>query len=446
MWNIHLLQLVLMQHERSSHTHTGASTLVNLHPPRYAHNRHAGGTPAVLKYLLSKGLLRGEYYSGERCDQRLSVPERHMFILHITAIQPILLRHCFYYHLVLRRLTGCVYVCIHACLCVRAGHCMTATCQSLADTLRPLPGVPGMTGEDETSAARRIVMPTPGAAAPAAVSSAAARSPTDATPSSPPPPPPSTGAAGLTPPELARRLLRPIENPLKPSGHITIMRGNVAPGGAVAKITGKEGLSFTGRVCVYEGEGAMLKSLERGELHARLGITRPAGRPQANAAATLAEAAAAATAAAATAAAGVWSSLGPVTRLVVVIRGEGPVGGPGMLEMLTPTSAIMGAGLGLQVAMLTDGRFSGGSHGFIVGHIVPEAALGGPVGLLVDGDLVEIDATTRTINAVNISEEEWARRRAAWTPPQPKEVALSGTLRKYVQLVRSASEGCVTDA
>jgi len=128
---------------------------------------------------------------------------------------------------------------------------------------------------------------------------------------------------------------------------------------------------------------------------------------------------------------------------VVIIRYEGPRGGPGMPEMLTPTSAIMGAGLGPDVALLTDGRFSGGSHGFIVGHITPEAQAGGPIALVRDGDLVTIDAKTRLMD-VAVTAEEMADRRAAWVAPPLK--ATRGTLYKYVQLVASASEGCVTDA
>jgi dihydroxy-acid dehydratase len=182
-----------------------------------------------------------------------------------------------------------------------------------------------------------------------------------------------------------------------PRGHIRILRGNLAPDGSVAKITGKEGERFAGPARVYDSEEAMLAGLERSEI--------PKGS-------------------------------------VVVIRYEGPKGGPGMPEMLTPTSAIMGAGLGKDVAMLTDGRFSGGSHGFIIGHITPEAQEGGPIALIRDGDRITIDATTCELN-VDLSEKELADRRRAWTAPAPK--ATSGVLGKYVRLVRSASEGCVTD-
>ncbi|MGB5260155.1 MAG: dihydroxy-acid dehydratase [Gammaproteobacteria bacterium] len=185
--------------------------------------------------------------------------------------------------------------------------------------------------------------------------------------------------------------------PIKPSGHIQILKGNLAPGGSVAKITGKEGLHFSGPARVYDSEEDMLAALEAGRI----------GKGD-----------------------------------VVVIRYEGPKGGPGMPEMLTPTSAIMGAGLGKDVALLTDGRFSGGSHGFIIGHIVPEAQEGGPIGLLRDGDIVTIDAEHKSL-AVDISDAEMQQRRAAWEMPPYK--ADRGTLAKYIRLVRNASEGCVTD-
>jgi dihydroxy-acid dehydratase len=175
------------------------------------------------------------------------------------------------------------------------------------------------------------------------------------------------------------------------------MRGNVAPEGAVAKITGKEGLVFTGTARCFDSEELMLKGLEEGRI--RKGD-------------------------------------------VVIIRYEGPQGGPGMPEMLTPTSAIMGAGLGSDVAMLTDGRFSGGSHGFIVGHVTPEAQTGGPIALLQDGDRITIDAEKNEIN-VDLPAGELDKRRAAWTAPPFK--ATRGTLAKYIRCVRNASEGCVTD-
>jgi dihydroxy-acid dehydratase len=194
-----------------------------------------------------------------------------------------------------------------------------------------------------------------------------------------------------------QRVVQPWSSPIKETGHLTIMRGNLAPDGAVAKITGKEGLRFTGTARVYDGEEEMIHSFERHEI-------------------------------------------GPGD--VIVIRYVGPKGGPGMPEMLTPTSAIMGAGLGNDVALLTDGRFSGGSHGFIVGHLTPEAQLGGPIALIENGDTIDIDAVSRTIT-LDISDEEMARRRAAWEAPPLK--ATKGTLFRYSMTVKTASEGCVTD-
>jgi dihydroxy-acid dehydratase len=188
-----------------------------------------------------------------------------------------------------------------------------------------------------------------------------------------------------------------LSDPIKQTGHIQILKGNLAPGGSVAKITGKEGLQFKGPARVFDSEEDMLKALEEGHI-----------------------------------------SKGDV----VVIRYEGPKGGPGMPEMLTPTSAIMGAGLGKEVALLTDGRFSGGSHGFIIGHIVPEAQEGGPLGLLRDGDIVSIDAEQKTLS-VAVSDAELEQRRREWQMPPFK--ATRGTLHKYIRLVRNASEGCVTD-
>ncbi|NND99309.1 MAG: dihydroxy-acid dehydratase [Pirellulaceae bacterium] len=188
-----------------------------------------------------------------------------------------------------------------------------------------------------------------------------------------------------------------VDNPIKETGHIRILKGSLAPDGAVAKITGKEGLLFTGPARVFESEEDMLTALEEKKIQ---------------------------------------------KGDVVVIRNEGPQGGPGMPEMLTPTSAIMGAGLGADVAMLTDGRFSGGSHGFIVGHITPEAQLGGPLGLLKDGDVVTIDAEKNRLD-VDVSDEELDKRRSQWTAPPLK--ATRGTLFKYIKNVRTASEGCVTD-
>ena len=192
-------------------------------------------------------------------------------------------------------------------------------------------------------------------------------------------------------------LVRPIENPIKKSGHIRILRGNLAPLGAVAKITGKEGLVFTGTAKVYDSEEDMLAALERKEL----------GKGD-----------------------------------VIVIRYEGPKGGPGMPEMLTPTSAIMGAGLGEHVALMTDGRFSGGSHGFLIGHVTPEAQDGGPIALIQNGDKITIDAEKNSID-VALSADELAKRKAAWKAPPLK--ATRGTLYKYIKNVKNASEGCVTD-
>jgi dihydroxy-acid dehydratase len=199
---------------------------------------------------------------------------------------------------------------------------------------------------------------------------------------------------GLKP---GQEVIYPIEKALKPTGHIQILRGNLAPDGAVAKITGKEGMRFSGPARVYDSEEDMLHGLEQGQI-----------------------------------------SKGDV----IVIRYEGPKGGPGMPEMLTPTSAIMGAGLGKDVALLTDGRFSGGSHGFIVGHVTPEAQEGGPIALLRNGDRIVIDAEKKVID-VEIADAELQTRRAAWKQPPFK--ADRGTLAKYIRLVKSASEGCVTD-
>ena len=186
-------------------------------------------------------------------------------------------------------------------------------------------------------------------------------------------------------------------DPIKETGHIRILKGNFAPGGAVAKITGKEGRQFSGPARVFDGEEAMLKALEEGGIH---------------------------------------------KGDVIVIRYEGPKGGPGMPEMLTPTSAIMGAGLGSDVALITDGRFSGGSHGFIIGHVVPEAQEGGPIGLVRDGDMIHLDADANTID-VDLSEEELKSRYDNWTMPPYK--TSRGTLYKYIKNVKTASEGCVTD-
>ncbi len=237
---------------------------------------HIGGTPAVMKYLLEKGLLQGD--------------------------------------------------------------CLTVTGQTLAENLAELPGL----AEDQ-------------------------------------------------------QIIQPLETPIKATGHLQILKGNLAPEGAVAKITGKEGLVFTGTANVFDSEEEMLSALEEGNIN---------------------------------------------KGDVIIIRYEGPQGGPGMPEMLTPTSAIMGAGLGSDVALMTDGRFSGGSHGFIVGHITPEAQVGGPLALVQDGDSVTIDAENRLID-MDVSEEELVKRKEAWEAPPLK--ATRGTLYKYIKNVKSASEGCVTD-
>ncbi len=188
-----------------------------------------------------------------------------------------------------------------------------------------------------------------------------------------------------------------LDNPIKSSGHIRILKGTLAPGGAVAKITGKEGLTFSGPARVFDGEETMLRALEEGRI---------------------------------------------AKGDVIVIRYEGPKGGPGMPEMLTPTSAIMGAGLGSDVALITDGRFSGGSHGFIIGHVVPEAQEGGPIGLIRDGDVISIDAEANTLD-VDVDEAEMEKRRREWSMPPYK--ATRGTLFKYIKNVSDASRGCVTD-
>jgi dihydroxy-acid dehydratase len=194
-----------------------------------------------------------------------------------------------------------------------------------------------------------------------------------------------------------QKVIHPVEQPIKATGHITILHGNLAPGSAVGKITGKEGATFVGPARVFDSEEAMLSALEHGRIQ---------------------------------------------RGDVIIIRYEGPKGGPGMPEMLTPTSALMGAGMGNDVALITDGRFSGGSHGFIVGHVVPEAQEGGPIALVKDGDRVTIDADNARLD-VDVSEAEFATRRAAWRAPALK--CTRGVLAKYVRSVAPASEGCVTD-
>ena len=194
-----------------------------------------------------------------------------------------------------------------------------------------------------------------------------------------------------------QKIIRTLDNPIKETGHLRILFGNLAKDGAVAKITGKEGLSFTGKAKVFNGEFETNDGIKNGKV--KKGD-------------------------------------------VVVIRYEGPKGGPGMPEMLKPTSAIMGAGLGKDVALITDGRFSGGSHGFVVGHVSPEAQDGGTIALVQDGDIITIDAVNNTIN-VEISNEEIQKRKASWKQPALKETR--GVLYKYAKTVSSASQGCVTD-
>ena len=194
-----------------------------------------------------------------------------------------------------------------------------------------------------------------------------------------------------------QKVIMPLETPIKPTGHLQILRGNLAPEGSVAKITGKEGLFFEGPAIVFDGEYAANDGIRAGDV--KKGD-------------------------------------------VVVIRYEGPKGGPGMPEMLKPTAAIMGAGLGKDVALITDGRFSGGTHGFVVGHITPEAQVGGAIGLVENGDIITLNAETNTIN-LKISDEELAKRKENWTPRDYK--VKRGVLYKYLKSVSSASEGCVTD-
>nr|MBC7613867.1 dihydroxy-acid dehydratase [Pseudopedobacter sp.] len=192
-------------------------------------------------------------------------------------------------------------------------------------------------------------------------------------------------------------IIRPLEKPIKETGHLQMLYGNIATLGAVAKISGKEGESFTGPARVFDGEFELIAGISSGKVKAGD---------------------------------------------VVVIKNSGPKGGPGMPEMLKPTAAIYGAGLGASVALITDGRFSGGTHGFVVGHITPEAVEGGNIGIIQDNDIIEISATTNTINLM-VSDEEIAKRRAAWIKPEP--VVKSGVLYKYYKLVKNATEGCVTD-
>jgi dihydroxy-acid dehydratase len=203
--------------------------------------------------------------------------------------------------------------------------------------------------------------------------------------------------ADVQPYTAGQDIVRPLDNPIKKDSHLVILYGNLAPTGAVAKISGKEGLSFTGNARVFESEESALAAILDGTV---------------------------------------------VKNDVIVIRQEGPVGGPGMREMLSPTGAIMGKGMGKDVALITDGRFSGGSHGFVVGHVTPEAAVGGPIAIVQDGDGITIDAENRQI-VLNIPQHEIDSRLANWSAPAVKENR--GILAKYARLVSSASEGAVTD-
>jgi dihydroxy-acid dehydratase len=200
-------------------------------------------------------------------------------------------------------------------------------------------------------------------------------------------------------PELIanQKVIRPIEDPIKTTGHIRILYGNLAPEGAVAKITGKEGLKFKGKAKVFDSESETNKGISEGKV---------------------------------------------CKGDIIVIRYEGPKGAPGMPEMLKPTAAIMGAGLGKDVALITDGRFSGGTHGFVVGHVTPEAQDGGPIALVKDGDEISINAETNSIT-LNITDDEMEQRKALWHKPSLKFE--SGILYKYAKTVSSASKGCVTD-
>lgn len=203
--------------------------------------------------------------------------------------------------------------------------------------------------------------------------------------------------ASVAPYPADQDIIRPLDNPIKKNSHLVILRGNLAPTGAVAKITGKEGLSFSGNARVFESEEDCLKGVLNGTV---------------------------------------------VKNDVLVIRYEGPKGAPGMREMLSPTSAIMGKGLGEDVALITDGRFSGGSHGFVVGHVTPEAFDGGPIAIVKTGDQISIDAESNTVT-LSLSDEEIALRLAEWKQPVPRYTR--GVLAKYAATVTSASEGAVTD-
>jgi dihydroxy-acid dehydratase len=192
-------------------------------------------------------------------------------------------------------------------------------------------------------------------------------------------------------------IVRGFDNPIKSSSHLVVFRGNLCPGGAVGKISGKEGLQFDGKAIVFENEESALQGILNGKV--RKGH-------------------------------------------IIIVRYEGPRGGPGMREMLSPTSAIMGKGLGKDVALITDGRFSGGSHGFVIGHVTPEAQLGGPLAVVKNGDPIRIDAEKRAIT-LDISEKELDARLRKWKQPKPRYTR--GVLAKYAATVASASEGAVTD-
>jgi dihydroxy-acid dehydratase len=202
---------------------------------------------------------------------------------------------------------------------------------------------------------------------------------------------------GVKPYPNGQTIIQPFVKPIKKDSHLVILYGNLAPEGAVAKISGKEGLRFTGKALVFESEEAALKAILNG--------TVKKGH-------------------------------------VMVIRSEGPKGGPGMREMLSPTSAIMGKGLGKDVALITDGRFSGGSHGFVVGHVTPEAYVGGPIALVKNGDAITIDAEKRVVT-LEVPSTELSKRKKSWKKPAPRYTR--GVLAKYAAHVTSASLGAVTD-
>ncbi len=204
--------------------------------------------------------------------------------------------------------------------------------------------------------------------------------------------------AAFKPYPKGQQIIRPLNDPIKKESHLVVLKGNLAPGGGVAKISGKEGLSFKGRARVFDGEEKALQSI----------LARKIRKGD-----------------------------------VIVIRYEGPKGGPGMREMLSPTSAVMGLGLGKEVALITDGRFSGGTHGFVVGHITPEAISGGPIALVKEGDIITIDASKRSLS-VDVTAAELAKRKKAWKKPEPRY--RRGVLAKYASHVTDASHGAVTDA